>query len=75
MHPIFLEATGLLVPLGLLAANFCFGAWVWDAAADPASETHIRWESNDAKAGRVGLGRHVESSFVALDVGGRHRFL
>jgi len=35
MHQILLEATGLLVPLGLLAANFCLWAWIWDAGAGP----------------------------------------
>jgi hypothetical protein len=41
MHQIFLEATGLLLPLGLLAANFCFWAWIWDTGAGPVSGTHI----------------------------------
>jgi hypothetical protein len=41
MHQIFLEATGSLLPLGLLAANFCFWAWIWDTGAGAVTGTHI----------------------------------
>lgn len=41
MHQIFLEVAGLLVPLGLLAANFWFWAWIWDAGAGSAPGIHI----------------------------------
>jgi hypothetical protein len=41
MHQIFLEVAGLLVTLGLLAANFCFWWWIWDAGAGSAPGTHI----------------------------------
>ena len=75
MHPIFLEATGLLVPLGLLAANFCFWAWVWDALPARLQELTLAGKVTTRKRDASGLGRHVESSFGGLDVGGRHRFL
>jgi len=41
MYQIFLEVTGWLMPLGLLAANFCFWAWIWDKGAGPTAGAHI----------------------------------
>lgn len=41
MHLILVQAISFLIPLSLLAADFYFWAWIWDASVGPALDRHI----------------------------------
>jgi hypothetical protein len=41
MHPLLADVASWAGRLGLLALNFCFWAWIWEASAGPAAGTHI----------------------------------
>ncbi len=42
------QVISFLIPVSLLAVDFYFWAWIWDASVGPASGTHVRWRSNGA---------------------------
>jgi hypothetical protein len=41
MHPILVQVVSFLIPVSLLAVDFYFWAWIWDASVGPASSKHV----------------------------------